>query len=84
MKLTEQQEARRMRRDEGLSLNEIAACLQVSKSSASLWVRDIVLTEPQVAQLTAQNQMVAFFVRFLEHCYCVQKHVILRRNASAN
>jgi transcriptional regulator with XRE-family HTH domain len=140
MKLTEQQEARRMRRDEGLSLNEIAARLQVSKSSASSWVRDIVLTEPQVAQLTAQNplynrqllssqlsrarsrivrvgyqtagrqrarqgdplhmagcmlywaegsksrcdvgftnsdpEMVAFFVRFLEHCYCVQKHEI--------
>ncbi len=140
MKLMEQQEARRMRRDEGLSLNEIAARLQVSKSSVSLWVRDIVLTEPQVAQLTAQNplynrqllssqlsrarsrnvrvgyqeagrqrarqgdalhmagcmlywaegsksrcdvgftksdpKMVAFFVRFLEHCYRVQKHEI--------
>lgn len=57
MKLTEQQEARRMRRDEGLSLNEIAARLHVSKSSVSLWVRDIVLTEPQIAQLTSQNPL---------------------------
>lgn len=57
MKLMEQQEARRMRRDEGLSLNEIAARLQVSKSSVSLWARDIVLTEPQIAQLTAQNPL---------------------------
>ena len=57
MKLMEQQEARRVRRDEGLSLNEIAARLQVSKSSVSLWVRDIVLTEPQIARLTAQNPL---------------------------
>ncbi len=57
MKLMEQQEARRMRRDEGLSLNEIAARLQVSKSSVSLWARDIVLTEPQIAQLMAQNPL---------------------------
>lgn len=46
-----------MRREKGLSLNEIAARLQVSKSSVSLWVRDIVLTEPQIAQLTAQNPL---------------------------
>ncbi len=57
MKLTEQQEARRMRRDEGLSLNEIAARLHVSKTSVSLWVRDIVLTEPQIAHLTTQNPL---------------------------
>ena len=55
MKLMEQQEARRMRRDEGLSLNEIAARLQVSKSSVSLWARDIVLTASQTARLLAQN-----------------------------
>lgn len=57
MKLMEQQEARRMRRDEGLSLNEIAARLRVSKSSVSLWVRGIVLSDAQIAQLTLQNPL---------------------------
>lgn len=140
MKLMEQQEAHRMRREDGLSLNEISARLQVSKSTVSRWVRDIVLTETQVTQLAAQNpvyngqflssqlsksrarsvrttyqlagrqrarqccplhmagcmlywaegekgrcsvaftnsdpEMMAFFLRFLNHCYHVQKQEI--------
>ena len=39
-KLTEQQQARQLRRA-GLPLAEIAAALGVSKSSVSLWVRDV-------------------------------------------
>ena len=39
-KLAEQQQARQLRRA-GLPLAEIAAALGVSKSSVSLWVRDV-------------------------------------------
>jgi hypothetical protein len=42
-KLTERQQARRLRRG-GLPLAEIAARLGVSKSSVSLWVRDVEFT----------------------------------------
>jgi predicted transcriptional regulator len=41
-----QEEARRLRR-EGKSVNEIVAILGVAKSSVSIWVRDIQLTEDQ-------------------------------------
>jgi transcriptional regulator with XRE-family HTH domain len=44
MKVQERNEARRLRRDEGLSLKEIALQLGVAKSSVSHWVRDIELT----------------------------------------
>ena len=57
MKLKEQQEARRLRSEEGLALNEIADRLQVSKSSVSFWVRDVVLSEEQAAQLASQNPL---------------------------
>ena len=42
-KLAEQQQARQLRRT-GLPLAEIAATLGVSKSSVSLWVRDLEFT----------------------------------------
>jgi transposase len=42
-KLAEQQQARQLRRT-GLPLAEIAARLDVSKSSVSLWVRDVEFT----------------------------------------
>jgi hypothetical protein len=44
-----------MRREEGRSVKEIADLLGVSKSSVSLWVRDIVLTAEQHAALQARN-----------------------------
>lgn len=51
MKKTEKQdEARRLRRD-GVSVRNIAKMIGVSKSSVSLWVRDILLTEVQKANL---------------------------------
>lgn len=40
-------EARRLRTEEGLSLREIVDRLGVSKSAASLWVRDVELTTEQ-------------------------------------
>jgi AcrR family transcriptional regulator len=53
---TEQRElVRRLRRTEGLSVRELAAVAGVSKGSVSLWVRDIELTDAQVAVLQARN-----------------------------
>jgi transcriptional regulator with XRE-family HTH domain len=46
-KLTEQRQARQLRRA-GLPLAEIAAALGVSKSSVSLWVRDVEFAAPVV------------------------------------
>jgi hypothetical protein len=55
MKTRERERARLMRREEGRSIKEIAGLLSVSKSSVSLWVRDIELTEEQHAALQARN-----------------------------
>jgi predicted DNA-binding protein YlxM (UPF0122 family) len=57
MKPKEQAEARRLRRDEGLSLKEIAERLSVSKSSVSAWVRDIELTPEQHLRLSDSNRL---------------------------
>jgi transcriptional regulator with XRE-family HTH domain len=51
MKTAEREEARRLRREEGRSVKELAALLGVSRSSISLWVRDIKLTDEQYAAL---------------------------------
>src|SRR5205814_9660336 len=55
MKTVERKLARRMRRYEGRSIKEIARLLRVSKSSVSLLVRDIALTDEQHAALQARN-----------------------------
>ena len=55
MKTVEREKARAMRRDEGRSIKEIAGLLGVSKSSVSLWVRDIELSEEQDDELQARN-----------------------------
>jgi transcriptional regulator with XRE-family HTH domain len=55
MKTQERERARQLRRDEGLPINEIARRLRVAKSSVSLWVRDIELTDEQHARLRALN-----------------------------
>jgi hypothetical protein len=55
VKTREREEARRLRREECLSVREIQRRLQVSKSSVSLWVRDIVLTPDQMARLRQNN-----------------------------
>jgi len=51
MKTRHREEARRMRHLEGRSIKEIARLLEVSRSSVSLWVRDIELTPAQHAAL---------------------------------
>ena len=55
MKTREREEARRMRREEGRSVKEIERLLGVSRSTASLWVRDIPLTAAQCASLKRRN-----------------------------
>lgn len=55
MKTRERELARRIRRDEGAAINEIAERVGVSKSSVSLWVRDIQLTTEQEQALLARN-----------------------------
>ncbi|NJO84647.1 MAG: helix-turn-helix domain-containing protein [Blastochloris sp.] len=47
--------ARRLRREEGLSINEIALKLNVAKSSVSYWVRDIELTPAQADVLRGKR-----------------------------
>src|SRR4051794_2772822 len=55
MKTRERQEARRLRREEGRSVKEIERLLGVSRSTASVWVRDIRLTTAQRAALKQRN-----------------------------
>lgn len=52
MKYEKREEARRLRGEKGLSLKEISEVLSVSKSSVSLWVRDIKLTDEQISKLS--------------------------------
>jgi transcriptional regulator with XRE-family HTH domain len=49
--------ARKLRSEEGLALNEIARRVGVSKSSVSLWVRDILLTPEQHDALHSANAL---------------------------
>jgi transcriptional regulator with XRE-family HTH domain len=55
VKTIERAEARRLRRNDGLPIKEIARRLGVSRSSVSLWVRDIELTEAQRRKLLSMN-----------------------------
>jgi hypothetical protein len=55
MKTSERNEARRLRREEGRSVKEIERLVGVARSTASLWVRDIPLTEAQRASLKQRN-----------------------------
>ena len=47
MKAQEREEARRLRKEDGMSVNEMAKRLGVSKGSVSMWVRDIELSNEQ-------------------------------------
>jgi transposase-like protein len=55
VKTRERELARRIRREEGAPINEIARRLGVSKSSVSLWVREIQLTDDQRQALRERN-----------------------------
>ena len=51
MKTKERDEAIRLRKEDGVSVREIAKRLGVSKGSVSRWVRGIILTEEQLIRL---------------------------------
>jgi transposase-like protein len=55
VKLVEREKARKLRTEDGLSIKAIAAELGVSSSSVSRWVRDIELTDAQLAALRDSN-----------------------------
>ena len=55
MKTRERELARQLRREKGASIKDIAHRVGVSKSSVSMWVRDIELTPKQQAALAARN-----------------------------
>jgi hypothetical protein len=55
MKVKERTEARRLRREEGMSMKDIARQVGVSVSSVSIWTRDIELTPEQIAALATHN-----------------------------
>jgi transcriptional regulator with XRE-family HTH domain len=55
MKTAERDMARKLRREQGLSIKEIERRLGVSRSSVSLWVRDIELTPEQHEALHGEN-----------------------------
>jgi transposase-like protein len=57
VKTRERELARKLRREEGASIKEIARRVDVSVSSVSLWVRDIELTTRQEAMLRLRNRM---------------------------
>lgn len=54
MKIKEKKLAIKLR-EKGFSLNEIKQKLEISKSSASLWVRDIILTNRQQQRLSERG-----------------------------
>jgi hypothetical protein len=60
MKTREKEEARKLRHD-GYSVKDIARKLYVSLSSASLWVRDVPLTEEQRLKLQEKNPILGSY-----------------------
>jgi len=59
MKTAEREQARRLRREQGLSIKELARMLDVSQSTVSLWVRDIELTAAQRDELNGRGNRAA-------------------------
>ena len=57
MKIKEREEARLLRKEQGLSIKQIAKKLSVSVSSVSLWVRNIELTDEQTQNLIAYRYL---------------------------
>lgn len=61
MKQDKREEARRLRRELGMAITDICKRLGVAKSSVSVWVRDIPLTDAQKAAL--HNQHYAYWAQ---------------------
>jgi len=81
MKLELREKARCLRRDKGLSLNEIVSILGCSKSSASLWVRDVELNHTQLARLEAHIRKNSSFAQKLGTLGMQEKHRKIREEA---
>jgi hypothetical protein len=76
-KVRQQEEARRLR-SEGKTLVEIATALNVAKSSASIWVRDVPFT-PSPRRMGAHRRRHPFHdakVRRIEELNVIGRHVI--------
>src|SRR5262249_53860948 len=67
MKLKEKLEARELRK-QGLSIREICTRLGVAKSSVSLWVRDIHLTDEQIESLNQKMLLNRLRFGYLSIC----------------
>lgn len=76
-KQNEREQARHLRREQGLSIIEIAHRIGVAKSSVSTWVRDIELTPEQLKRLEDSNDIVR--AQRLGSQANVVKHRILRQ-----
>jgi transposase-like protein len=72
VKTAERIEARRLRRDEGRSIKDIARRVGVSQSSVSIWVRDIQLTPEQHGRLQEANGL--HFRQILAHAALAERH----------
>jgi len=55
MKTVERTQARKLRRERGLSVKQIARLVGVAPSSVSVWVRDVPLTREQLEALRQMN-----------------------------
>jgi len=55
VKTVARERAVRLRRDQGLSVREVAVAVGVSRGTASVWLRDIPLTAEQTAALEARD-----------------------------
>jgi transcriptional regulator with XRE-family HTH domain len=74
MKSAEKEAARKLRFD-GLSIKEIARKLNVSRSSVSLWVRDIRLTAAQIEILNARVAQSRDRFAYLSRCHGANQNV---------
>lgn len=73
----EREAARQLRLEQGMSVKEIAKTLGVSKSSVSLWVRDIELTPAQIQAL--QDRMKSYGAQHKGSQANITKHRAIRQ-----
>ncbi|MFA5150718.1 MAG: helix-turn-helix domain-containing protein [Candidatus Omnitrophota bacterium] len=75
MKTIEKEKAIQLRKELGLSINKIAKQLNVSKSSVSLWVRGIVITDEQKLKLKHNQKS----KNLLGNTYSHDKYQLIRK-----
>lgn len=80
MKLSEQIKAKELRK-QGMSIGSIAEKLAVSKSSVSLWTKEIVLTEKQLEKLKQDNPILNNQMKGA--MAMKEKHRLIRQDAQA-